>query len=137
MRVRIPFWQCELWDAGVQMAALNYQTPCKALALNEALFGLNDRCGYVLRPEHRSGAPPPAGSVGAAGGGATADDAAGCFLRIKVLMASELPKVGMQAECVAHSPSGHLVVPATDAERRDLALRSLSWRCARCGTASR
>lgn len=40
---------CELWDCGIQMVALNYQTPSKAMAVNEALFTLNRRCGYGIR----------------------------------------------------------------------------------------
>ena len=36
----------------LQMVALNYQTPSKALALNEALFELNARC-EDLRPSMR------------------------------------------------------------------------------------
>ena len=43
------------WNIGAQMVALNYQTPSKALVVNEALFSLNQRCGYVLRPPYRSG----------------------------------------------------------------------------------
>lgn len=40
-----------LWNAGVQMAALNYQTPDRPMQLNEARFIQNGKCGYVLRPE--------------------------------------------------------------------------------------
>ena len=43
----VPFW-----NAGVQMAALNYQTPDKAMQLNQARFRDNGGCGYVLRPDH-------------------------------------------------------------------------------------
>ena len=51
-------WQaCSLWDAGVHMVALNFQTPSRAMLLNQALFALNGNCGYVLRPEHRPQAP--------------------------------------------------------------------------------
>ncbi|XP_054720768.1 1-phosphatidylinositol 4,5-bisphosphate phosphodiesterase gamma-1-like [Uloborus diversus] len=38
------------WNCGVQMAALNYQTPDKAMQLNQARFLQNGRCGYVLKP---------------------------------------------------------------------------------------
>ncbi|XP_022652107.1 1-phosphatidylinositol 4,5-bisphosphate phosphodiesterase gamma-1-like isoform X2 [Varroa jacobsoni] len=41
-----------LWNAGVQMVALNYQTPDRPMQLNEARFIQNGRCGYVLRPEY-------------------------------------------------------------------------------------
>ncbi|XP_071036049.1 1-phosphatidylinositol 4,5-bisphosphate phosphodiesterase gamma-1 isoform X2 [Parasteatoda tepidariorum] len=39
------------WNSGVQMVALNYQTPDRAMQLNQARFLQNGRCGYVLRPE--------------------------------------------------------------------------------------
>ncbi|KAG8180062.1 hypothetical protein JTE90_016189 [Oedothorax gibbosus] len=40
-----------MWNAGVQMAALNYQTPDRATQLNHARFMQNGRCGYVLKPK--------------------------------------------------------------------------------------
>lgn len=40
-----------LWNAGCQMVALNYQTPDKAMQLNQGKFRQNGGCGYVLRPE--------------------------------------------------------------------------------------
>ncbi|KFM82000.1 1-phosphatidylinositol-4,5-bisphosphate phosphodiesterase delta-3-A, partial [Stegodyphus mimosarum] len=39
-----------MWNCGVQMCALNYQTPDRAMQLNQARFLQNGRCGYVLRP---------------------------------------------------------------------------------------
>ncbi|XP_025416925.1 1-phosphatidylinositol 4,5-bisphosphate phosphodiesterase gamma-1 isoform X2 [Sipha flava] len=41
-----------LWNAGCQMAALNYQSPDKSMQLNQAKFRLNGACGYVLKPEY-------------------------------------------------------------------------------------
>lgn len=40
-----------LWNSGVQMVALNYQTPDRAMQLNQAKFRANGGCGYVLRPD--------------------------------------------------------------------------------------
>lgn len=40
----------KLWNCGVQMVALNYQTPDRAMQLNEAMFSQNGKCGYVLKP---------------------------------------------------------------------------------------
>jgi len=40
-----------LWNAGVQMAALNYQTPDRSMQLNQAKFRDNGGCGYILRPD--------------------------------------------------------------------------------------
>ena len=42
----IPFWLC-----GVQMAALNFQTPDKELQFNHGWFTQNGGCGYVLKPD--------------------------------------------------------------------------------------
>ncbi|PAV69503.1 hypothetical protein WR25_11987 isoform F [Diploscapter pachys] len=39
------------WAMGVQMVALNYQTPGIEMLLNQAMFERNDSCGYVLKPE--------------------------------------------------------------------------------------
>lgn len=39
------------WNCGVQMAALNYQTPDRAMQLNQAKFRQNGSSGYVLRPD--------------------------------------------------------------------------------------
>jgi len=51
-----------MWAAGVQMVALNYQTPDVPLRLNRALFRLNGRCGYVLKPRYMRGASTAAAS---------------------------------------------------------------------------
>lgn len=41
----------QFWNVGSQMIALNYQTPDKAMQLNQAKFRDNGACGYVLKPE--------------------------------------------------------------------------------------
>lgn len=41
----------KFWNCGVQMAALNYQTPDRAMQINQAMFRQNRASGYVLRPE--------------------------------------------------------------------------------------
>jgi len=41
----------KMWFCGVQMVALNYQTPDKPMQLNEAMFMQNGKCGYVLKPK--------------------------------------------------------------------------------------
>ncbi|XP_056287426.1 1-phosphatidylinositol 4,5-bisphosphate phosphodiesterase delta-4 isoform X2 [Pseudoliparis swirei] len=40
----------EMWNAGCQIVALNFQTAGEGMDLNDALFGLNGGCGYVLKP---------------------------------------------------------------------------------------
>ncbi len=42
----VPFWLC-----GVQMSALNFQTPDKELQVNRGWFRQNGGCGYVLKPD--------------------------------------------------------------------------------------
>ncbi|XP_051543709.1 1-phosphatidylinositol 4,5-bisphosphate phosphodiesterase delta-1a isoform X2 [Myxocyprinus asiaticus] len=40
-----------LWNAGCQIVALNFQTPCKEMDMNQGRFLPNGRCGYILKPE--------------------------------------------------------------------------------------
>ncbi|XP_072412440.1 1-phosphatidylinositol 4,5-bisphosphate phosphodiesterase gamma-1 [Chiloscyllium punctatum] len=39
-----------MWICGSQLVALNFQTPDKPMQMNQSLFMLNGRCGYVLQP---------------------------------------------------------------------------------------
>lgn len=39
------------WELGVELAALNWQTPGLAMDLNRAFFLRNGGCGFVLKPE--------------------------------------------------------------------------------------
>ncbi|KAJ8276985.1 hypothetical protein GJAV_G00070120 [Gymnothorax javanicus] len=40
-----------LWNAGCQFVALNFQTRCKEMDLNQGLFLPNGRSGYILKPK--------------------------------------------------------------------------------------
>uniref|UniRef100_A0A8C4IXJ8 Phosphoinositide phospholipase C n=1 Tax=Dicentrarchus labrax TaxID=13489 RepID=A0A8C4IXJ8_DICLA len=40
----------EMWNAGCQIVALNYQTAGEGMDLNDGLFSQNGNCGYVLKP---------------------------------------------------------------------------------------
>ncbi|KAJ3611629.1 hypothetical protein NHX12_021644 [Muraenolepis orangiensis] len=40
-----------MWNAGCQIVALNFQTPCKEFDLNQGRFLPNGMCGYALKPE--------------------------------------------------------------------------------------
>lgn len=40
------------WAAGLQLVALNYQTPGRSMQINNAMFALNKGCGYVLKPSY-------------------------------------------------------------------------------------
>lgn len=39
-----------LWNAGCQMVALNFQTACSDMDLNQARFQVNGKSGYILKP---------------------------------------------------------------------------------------
>ncbi|XP_051569905.1 1-phosphatidylinositol 4,5-bisphosphate phosphodiesterase delta-3-A isoform X2 [Myxocyprinus asiaticus] len=41
----------DMWNAGCQMVALNFQTPGEQMDLNQGRFLTNGRCGYVLKPD--------------------------------------------------------------------------------------
>ncbi|KAI4888029.1 hypothetical protein NFI96_034696 [Prochilodus magdalenae] len=40
-----------MWNAGCQIVALNFQTRCKQMDLNQGRFLPNGKCGYILKPE--------------------------------------------------------------------------------------
>ncbi|XP_049425888.1 1-phosphatidylinositol 4,5-bisphosphate phosphodiesterase delta-4 [Epinephelus fuscoguttatus] len=40
----------EMWNAGCQIVALNFQTAGEGMDLNDGLFSQNGSCGYVLKP---------------------------------------------------------------------------------------
>ncbi|XP_061090272.1 1-phosphatidylinositol 4,5-bisphosphate phosphodiesterase delta-4-like isoform X2 [Conger conger] len=41
----------DMWNAGCQLVALNFQTAGEEMDLNDGLFSQNGRCGYVLKPK--------------------------------------------------------------------------------------
>ncbi|KJE92527.1 phospholipase C [Capsaspora owczarzaki ATCC 30864] len=47
------------WNIGCHMVALNFQTPDRAMQLNEGKFMQNGTCGYVLKPALLRSATPP------------------------------------------------------------------------------
>uniref|UniRef100_A0A4W4GZF9 Phosphoinositide phospholipase C n=1 Tax=Electrophorus electricus TaxID=8005 RepID=A0A4W4GZF9_ELEEL len=40
----------QMWNSGCQIVALNFQTPCKQMDLNQGRFLPNGKCGYILKP---------------------------------------------------------------------------------------
>ncbi|KAG9283303.1 1-phosphatidylinositol 4,5-bisphosphate phosphodiesterase delta-1 isoform X1 [Astyanax mexicanus] len=40
-----------MWNAGCQIVALNFQTSCKKMNLNQGRFLPNGQCGYILKPQ--------------------------------------------------------------------------------------
>lgn len=41
-----------LWNAGCQMVALNFQTACSDMDLNQGRFQVNGKSGYILKPSY-------------------------------------------------------------------------------------
>ncbi|XP_047444392.1 1-phosphatidylinositol 4,5-bisphosphate phosphodiesterase delta-1-like isoform X2 [Mugil cephalus] len=41
-----------LWNAGCQIVALNFQTPCTDMDVNQGRFLINGKSGYVLKPAY-------------------------------------------------------------------------------------
>ncbi|XP_068459473.1 1-phosphatidylinositol 4,5-bisphosphate phosphodiesterase delta-1-like isoform X2 [Clinocottus analis] len=39
-----------LWNAGCQLVALNFQTTCSDMDVNQGRFQVNGKCGYILKP---------------------------------------------------------------------------------------
>ena len=66
---------CRLWEAGVQMVALNLQTVDDTTMMNRSLFELNGGCGYILKPPYDGLLSP-----------------SGLRLTVRVLSAHHLPK---------------------------------------------
>ncbi|KAF4803839.1 1-phosphatidylinositol 4,5-bisphosphate phosphodiesterase delta-3 [Turdus rufiventris] len=69
----------EMWNAGCQLVALNFQTPGYEMDLNAGRFLPNGRCGYVLKPLCLR-CPPGEGARRLA-------------LHIRVITAQQLPKL--------------------------------------------
>ncbi|XP_033618976.1 1-phosphatidylinositol 4,5-bisphosphate phosphodiesterase delta-3 isoform X1 [Fukomys damarensis] len=78
----------EMWNAGCQLVALNFQTPGYEMDLNTGRFLVNGRCGYVLKPPclrqldtaFDPGCPGPPNTT----------------LTIQVLTAQQLPKLNAE-----------------------------------------
>ncbi|XP_067412349.1 1-phosphatidylinositol 4,5-bisphosphate phosphodiesterase delta-3 [Emydura macquarii macquarii] len=78
----------EMWNAGCQLVALNFQTPGWEMDLNHGRFLVNGGCGYVLKPSFlrsRRGSFDP--ERGRGPGPRTTQ------LQIKVITAQQLPKL--------------------------------------------
>ncbi|CAE7525607.1 plc, partial [Symbiodinium microadriaticum] len=67
------------WAAGNQLVALNYQTPCVQMHLNDGKFRENGECGYVLKPPFMITAVRPKQQI---------------RLWVHVISAQQLPKPG-------------------------------------------
>ncbi|XP_048035419.1 1-phosphatidylinositol 4,5-bisphosphate phosphodiesterase delta-3-A isoform X1 [Megalobrama amblycephala] len=78
----------DMWNAGCQMVALNFQTQCEEMDLNRGRFLPNGRCGYVLKPSFMC-QPDSEFNPENTGGGPGHNPT---LLTIKVISAQQLPK---------------------------------------------
>ncbi|KAF7207038.1 1-phosphatidylinositol 4,5-bisphosphate phosphodiesterase delta-4 [Nothobranchius furzeri] len=86
----------EMWNAGCQIVALNFQTAGEGMDLNDGLFSQNGQCGYVLKPsfmrdnEKRFDPDMPQ----------KRDDYQPVVLTIQVISGQQLPKVNIKKDSI-------------------------------------
>ncbi|KAF6726551.1 1-phosphatidylinositol 4,5-bisphosphate phosphodiesterase delta-4 [Oryzias melastigma] len=82
----------EMWNAGCQIVALNFQTAGEGMDLNDGLFSQNGCCGYVLKPsfmqQTKSGFDPESPQK--------QEDYQPVILNIQVISGQQLPKVNIK-----------------------------------------
>ncbi|XP_037547005.1 1-phosphatidylinositol 4,5-bisphosphate phosphodiesterase delta-3-A [Nematolebias whitei] len=81
----------EMWNAGCQIVALNFQTPGEQMDLNHGRFLQNGLCGYVLKPNFMC-QPDTTFSPDNVGGGPGHNPV---LLTVQVISAQQLPKPEM------------------------------------------
>uniref|UniRef100_A0A3Q2XH46 Phosphoinositide phospholipase C n=1 Tax=Hippocampus comes TaxID=109280 RepID=A0A3Q2XH46_HIPCM len=79
----------EMWNAGCQMVALNFQTPGEQMDLNQGRFLPNGRCGYVLKPGFLCSGESDFNPENTGGGPGHIPTQ----LTIRVISAQQLPKI--------------------------------------------
>lgn len=79
----------EMWNAGCQMVALNFQTPGEQMDLNQGRFLANGRCGYILKPAFLC-SPKSNFNPENTGGGPGHNPTQ---LTIRIISAQQLPKI--------------------------------------------
>ncbi|KAM9328462.1 1-phosphatidylinositol 4,5-bisphosphate phosphodiesterase delta-4 [Pholidichthys leucotaenia] len=86
----------EMWNAGCQIVALNFQTAGEGMDMNDGLFSQNGGCGYVLKPkfmrqtEKRFDPETPQ----------IRDDYQPTVLTIQVISGQQLPKVNIKEDSI-------------------------------------
>ncbi|XP_063076777.1 1-phosphatidylinositol 4,5-bisphosphate phosphodiesterase delta-3-A [Engraulis encrasicolus] len=78
----------DMWNAGCQIVALNFQTPGEAMDLNQGRFLGNGGCGYILKPNFLRQAESEFNPENVGGGPGHSP----MLLVIKVISAQQLPK---------------------------------------------
>ncbi|KAM9816684.1 1-phosphatidylinositol 4,5-bisphosphate phosphodiesterase delta-3-A-like [Neosynchiropus ocellatus] len=78
----------EMWNAGCQIVALNFQTPGEPMDLNQGKFLQNGQCGYVLKPAFMLQPDTTFNPENVGGGPAHSP----VLLTVRVISAQQLPK---------------------------------------------
>ncbi|KJE88399.1 PLCH2 protein, variant [Capsaspora owczarzaki ATCC 30864] len=81
----------EFWNYGVQMSAINFQTPDRAMQLNEGKFLQNGNAGYILKPKYMREFADPEVKAPAADSGVHKTT-----LTIELLSGHQLPRTRRQ-----------------------------------------
>nr|XP_023691311.1 1-phosphatidylinositol 4,5-bisphosphate phosphodiesterase delta-3-A-like isoform X2 [Paramormyrops kingsleyae] len=82
----------DMWNAGCQMVALNFQTPGEQMDLNQGRFLANGRCGYILKPSFLCRLDSNFNPENTGGGPGHIP----AQLTIRVISAQQLPKVNTE-----------------------------------------
>ncbi|XP_029428290.1 1-phosphatidylinositol 4,5-bisphosphate phosphodiesterase delta-3 [Rhinatrema bivittatum] len=96
----------EMWNAGCQLVALNFQTPGYEMDLNQGRFQENGNCGYILKPpfmrDINTKFNPEYPSRGSSHDVKT--------LSVKVISAQQLPKLNKEKKNSIVDPLVHVEV---------------------------
>ncbi|KAK2821979.1 hypothetical protein Q5P01_022044 [Channa striata] len=81
-----------LWNAGFQIVALNFQTACTAMNLNQGRFLVNGKSGYVLKPSYMRDTATEFDPITLSRG----DWLKHKILHVMIISAQQLPKVNQK-----------------------------------------
>ncbi|XP_037644609.1 1-phosphatidylinositol 4,5-bisphosphate phosphodiesterase delta-1-like isoform X1 [Sebastes umbrosus] len=85
-----------LWNAGCQIVALNFQTTCKEMDVNQGRFLVNGKSGYILKPAYMRDAATEFDPITLTRG----DWLKPTTLHIMVISAQQLPKVNKKKSSI-------------------------------------
>ncbi|XP_074506479.1 1-phosphatidylinositol 4,5-bisphosphate phosphodiesterase delta-1-like isoform X2 [Sebastes fasciatus] len=111
-----------LWNAGCQIVALNFQTTCKEMDVNQGRFLVNGKSGYILKPAYMRDAATEFDPITLTRG----DWLKPTTLHIMVISAQQLPKVNKKKSSIVDPLVKVEVygVPADVAERETSAVEN-------------
>ncbi|TPX62191.1 phosphoinositide phospholipase C [Powellomyces hirtus] len=103
------------WAVGAQMVAMNVQTWDRGMQLNNALFMLNGRCGYVLKP------PSLRAKVGE-----VVEKTRPVVLKIKIISGQQLPKPKDSTGSTVIDPYIEVEIAGSEADNAKSRTRTIS-----------